>query len=315
MLQNSSGLLAAITNNFHRVRAIRQAASEASADIVISHLTETNILTVLASAGSKFPVVITEHCDPENLSYGKFWSVLRRLTYPHAKLLVSVSQGVENFFSWLPKERKQVIYNPFFIPDSGDSVTKNVATILDKQTNTIVSMGRLTHQKGFDLLINVFSKLASKYKDWSLVILGEGELRNDLEELIKDLGISSRVSLPGRVNDPFSILRKSDLFVMSSRFEGFPMAHGEAMMCGLPIVATDCPSGPSELIRNGVDGLLVPNGDEETLQEAIEELISNPELRGRMSRSASQVTERFDSKSIVSEWITAFNQLTPQNTR
>ncbi|MBE9044416.1 glycosyltransferase family 4 protein [Pleurocapsales cyanobacterium LEGE 10410] len=303
IMKNSHGSIDAIKNNLKRISLIRKAIQLSCPDIVISHLTEFNILTTLALLNTNHPVIIAEHCDPNLISYGRLWEILRRIVYPFAGRLVSVSQGVEDYFTWLPQAKKIVIYNPFFIPHNSGVEVVEIPAGVNPEQQWIMSMGRLTQQKGFDLLLEAFAQVAPQHPDWQLVILGEGELRSDLEQLITKLNLQERVVLPGRVKDPFPLLRRAQLFVMSSRFEGFPLAHGEAMLCGLPVIATDCPSGPRELIRDGVDGILVPNQDRSALARAIERLISNPEERQRLAMSAPEVGIRFSLNKIIQRWI------------
>ena len=297
----SKNPLDAIKSNLERVSTLRKAIKASEPDIVMAHLTETNVLTVLATLKTKYPVLITEHCDPNLISYGRFWETLRRLVYPFATKLVSVSQGVEDYFTWMPKNKKTVIYNPFFVSKNASSEIE-IPTGVDPERKWIMSMGRLTEQKGFDILLRAFAKVAPKYPDWQLIILGEGELRNELEGLKAELNLNERAILPGRVKNPFLLMERAQFFVMSSRFEGFPMAHGEAMLCGLPIIATDCPSGPKELVRDGIDGILIPNQDEAALTEAIERLITNPEEREKFAKSAPEVGTRFSLKNIIQDW-------------
>lgn len=297
----SKNPLDAIKSNLERVSTLRKAIKASEPDIVMAHLTETNVLTVLATLKTQYPVLITEHCDPNLISYGRFWETLRRLVYPFATKLVSVSQGVEDYFTWMPKNKKTVIYNPFFVSKNASSEIE-IPTGVDPERKWIMSMGRLTEQKGFDILLRAFAKVAPKYPDWQLIILGEGELRNELEGLKAELNLNDRAVLPGRVKNPFLLMERAQFFVMSSRFEGFPMAHGEAMLCGLPIIATDCPSGPKELIRDGIDGILIPNQDEAALTVAIERLITNPEEREKFAKSAPEVGTRFSLKNIIQDW-------------
>ena len=297
----SKNPLDAIRSNLKRVSALRKAIKSSEPDIVMAHLTETNILTVLATLRTKYPVLITEHCDPNLISYGRFWETLRRLVYPFATKLVNVSQGVEDYFTWMPKRKKAVIYNPFFVSKNASSEIE-IPEGVNTERKWIMSMGRLTNQKGFDILLKAFAKVALKYRDWQLIILGEGELRSELEALKAKLGLKEQVVLPGRVKNPFLLMKRAQFFVMSSRFEGFPMAHGEAMLCGLPVIATDCPSGPRELIRDGIDGILIPNEDESALAMAIERLISNPEERAQFAKSAPEVGTRFSLEKIIQDW-------------
>ena len=298
----SKNPLDAIRSNLNRVSALKKAIALSDPDIVMAHLTETNVLTILATVGTDYPVIVTEHCDPNLISYGRFWETLRRFIYPFATKLSSVSQGVEDYFTWLPQNKKQVIYNPFFVSANASSQIE-IPPGVNPERKWIMSMGRLTNQKGFDILLKAFAKVAPKYPDWQLIILGEGELRGELEQLKADLNLGEQAVLPGRVKNPFLLMERSQFFVMSSRFEGFPMAHGEAMLCGLPVIATDCPSGPRELVRDGVDGILIPNQDESALTAAIERLITNPEEREQFAKSAPDVGTRFSLEKIIQDWI------------
>ena len=160
----------------------------------------------------------------------------------------------------------------------------------------LAAMGRLAPQKGFDLLIDAFARAAQDKPDWSLSILGEGPERRRLEEQIHKRGLEGRVRLCGWVSDPATVLRNCDAFVLSSRFEGFPNALLEAMALGLPAIAADCPSGPAEIIRHEVDGLLVAARDVPALSAAIRRLLSDDQLRGRLGAEAAHVVDRFSSE-------------------
>jgi glycosyltransferase involved in cell wall biosynthesis len=168
--------------------------------------------------------------------------------------------------------------------------------------HTIVAMGRLVRQKGFDLLIEAFARCAGQHPEWSLVILGEGEERSNLESLISAMGLQDRVRLAGKVPQPSHILGQADLFVLSSRFEGFPNALMEAMACKLAVISTDCPNGPRDIVRDGVDGLLIPPDDVNALAKGMDRLMANPMERQRLGAGATEVVKRFSIEKIMSMW-------------
>jgi len=313
IMGESTGLFEAVRSNTKRVAVIRKAIQSTAPDIVISFLRITNITTILALLGTKCPLIVTEHNDIRVFSYGTLWETLRRLTYPFCSLVVSVSKGVDDGFATLPKSKRAVIYNPILVRDDG--VNDELPTEVDPNKNWLVSMGRLTEQKGFDLLLQAFHEIASKYPNWQLLILGKGELREPLEQMKDDFGLSGQVVFTGALSNPFSVLKSAKLFVMASRNEGFPMAHGEALACGLPVIATDCPSGPSEMIRNNIDGLLVPNQDVTALVAAMESLMSDEPKRQNLAAKAPEVLGRFGLEAIVAEWETLMYKLVTEKTK
>jgi GalNAc-alpha-(1->4)-GalNAc-alpha-(1->3)-diNAcBac-PP-undecaprenol alpha-1,4-N-acetyl-D-galactosaminyltransferase len=307
VLSESKGLMEAVKSNIERINVLRKAVDTTTPDVVISFLRITNITTILALIGTKYPLIVTEHNDTRVFSYGTLWETLRRLTYPFCSCVVSVSQGVDLGFTSLPESKRAVIYNPIMVKDDGQ--VDRLPSEVNLEKNWLVSMGRLTEQKGFDLLLQAFAKIALRYPDWQLLILGRGELREQLSQIRDDLGLSTQVIFTGALSNPFAVLKRAKLFVMASRNEGFPMAHGEALACGLPVVCTDCPSGPSEMVRQGIDGLLVPNQNIGALAAAMESLMSNEPERQKLATKAPEVLERFGLDAIVEEWETLINKL------
>ena len=171
-----------------------------------------------------------------------------------------------------------------------------------KGQRRIVAAGRLSPEKGFDLLIEAFAKVAGRHPDWSVRILGEGPGRTDLIEQIERHGLERRVDLPGWVEDPWAEMLAADLFVLPSRYEGFPNALLEAMACGLPAVSFRCQSGPAEIVRDGEDGLLVPAADVEALAAAMDSLMSDDGRRRRLAERAADVTRRFSKELFYERW-------------
>lgn len=297
ILGNSPNLLSAIWNNLKRIWILRSAIIEIKPDAAISFLSATNVLTLLATRNLKIPVIVDEQIHPGMYPIGRFWELLRRWTYPHADRVVAVTARALSYFSPQIQSRGYVIPNP--------ALSVNVAEISSDKLlvkPSAIAMGRLHPQKGFDLLLQAFAQLKDCYPEWNLTILGEGELRPQLESLRDRLQLCDRVHFPGAVKNPHDFLKQADIFVMSSRFEGFPNALCEAMACGLPVISTDCPSGPKEIIRPEIDGLLVPSEDVNALVAAMDRLMSNPAERKRLAARAPEVTEQFSLEKIMNNW-------------
>lgn len=176
---------------------------------------------------------------------------------------------------------------------------KNIANLEAKK---IISVGRLEYQKGFDILIEIWKKIAKKYPDWSLDIYGEGELREELQKKIDESDLSNSIFLKGREKNIQDKYLKASIYVMSSRYEGFGMVLVEAQACGLPIVSFDCPCGPKDIISNGKDGFLCKFGDIEEMASRISYLIENEEVRKIMGRKARENSLKFTEERIMKKW-------------
>lgn len=307
LISNSANLLEGVTKSAPRLKRIRSAVCEMSPAVVISHTTQTNILTALALSRTRCPVIAVEHSAPRSNYRRAGWRWLRRITYPSLAKVVSVSRGINDYFSWLTDSKKTVIPNPL---RSSDFAGRHAEVPdAEKKQKIIVTMGRLIPIKGFDTLIVSFSSLAAKHPKWNLTIIGDGELRSKLEELSQKLGLANRITFTGMVKNPFTLLRSADLFVMPSRSEGLSYALLEAMASGLPGIAFAGSLGPEEIIRSGIDGLIVPHPDANTLASAMERLMNNDEERSRFGRRAVEVLERYEIKKVISQWENLFAEL------
>ena len=289
------------------IHSLRCAIRESAADMIVSFMDIPNVLTILAAQRLGAPIVITEHIHPAYYHIGWTWQALRRIVYRRAALLVCVSQPLLDWFQHRIDVPGTVIANPVALPAPSPSGLALQAPA--KNGQVIVGMGRLVEQKGFDLLLEAFSRVAERRPDWRLKILGEGPLRSRLCAQAHQLGIAARVELAGAVADPFPVLREADLFVFSSRFEGFGNALCEAMACGLPVISFDCPSGPSEIVRPGVDGVLVPARNVTALAEAMGRLMDDSQLRLKLGRRALEVVSRFGINGILELWGQIFTDL------
>lgn len=299
VLSTSTHIGQAIRRNVRRVTGLRQTLRNTQPDTVISFLDTTNVLTLMASWGLGVPVIVSERIDPHQCSIGMAWNGLRAALYRHADAVVVQSCAVRDWALRLQGIKTvHVIPNPVSPMRNGSEQSSS----RHSASHTIVAMGRLVRQKGFDILIEAFGRCVVKQAGWSLIILGEGEERRNLEALATELDITDVVRLAGLVPDPALILRQADMFVLSSRYEGFPNALLEAMACGLPVIATDCPSGPQEIVRDGVNGVLVRSDDVGALADAMDHLMASTDERRRLGAGAREVIERFSMKRIMTMW-------------
>ncbi len=303
-----SNLVQKLTGNVRRILALRRAIRRVRPDLVLSLLNQTNVLTLLAAEGLGLPVIVTEHMDPRRDGLPAAWRWLRRKTYPWATRLVSVSPAVDSFFTWLPEERRRTIPNPVAFEQIE---SQRGCPVRLRQSRTVIAMGRLSPEKGFDLLIRAFARLAAEFPDWGLAILGEGPERGSLESLAQDLKLGDRLQMPGAVEEPFAVLKQSDVFVLSSRHEGFGNVLVEAMACGLPVVAADCWAVSPAIVRDGTDGLLVPPDNPAALAQAMARLMRDEALRKELAHSAGESARRFALPEVMVEWGRVLNEVCP----
>lgn len=307
-LQAQSGnFLEGLYENLRRIWVLRRAIRDSHPDIVISFMDTANVLTLFATRWLGRPVVVCEHIDPALYDIGRIWGSLRRLAYPFADALICLTQASLGRFERMTKVRGRIIPDPVAAPPR--CLDRDTRGGRGQAGRVLVAMGRLVPQKGFDILLNVFSGITERHPDWSLKIFGEGPLRAELEAQAKALNLADRVHFVGEVADPFAVLCGADLFVLSSRFEGFGLALCEAMACGLPVVSFDCPSGPGDIIRHGVDGVLVPPEDETGLAVALDRLMSDARERERLAARAPDVLMRFSTDEILLLWEQLFHDL------
>jgi glycosyltransferase involved in cell wall biosynthesis len=180
----------------------------------------------------------------------------------------------------------------------------------DLTSRVVMAVGRLAHQKGFDILIDAFRIVADRHPDWSLHIYGTGRSRRALAEQIRRLGLTGSVVLKGFSSELPRDLAGGSIFAMSSRFEGFSLALVEAMAVGLPPVAFACPQGPIEIIQDGVDGVLVPPEDTLALATGICSLIENPQRRAELGAAAHRSVDRYSTEAVDERWEQLIEELT-----
>lgn len=172
----------------------------------------------------------------------------------------------------------------------------------DTESTMILSSGRLTYQKGFDMLVDAAAQVLPKHPEWSWLILGEGEDRPQLEKKIAECGLEHQLILKGRVGNVDTYYRKAAMFVLTSRFEGLPMVLLEAKAHALPLISFDCPTGPSEIISNEINGTIVPTNNTQELADAVNDLIEDEDKRIAYSRNSNVGTEKYGMSPILCSW-------------
>lgn len=268
--------------------------------VIVTMGVSTSIYSCTALLGQNFPHIISERNDPTQFRGKKIVSRLSRILIKKGDGFVFQTEEVRNLFPDEIKRKSRVIYNP---------LKSDHLPIVDINTcsETVVTVGRLTAQKNHRLLIDAFSEFLLKHPFFNLKIYGEGELHQDIERYINSIGIANNVMVCGSHIDVHQKISEAMLFILSSDFEGMPNALAEAMAMGLPCISTDCDSGgPRALIKNGINGILIPVGDKEKLVEKMILLASNQNLRRKLSHNAIDIRNKFNMNDICNRWLEYF---------
>lgn len=285
-----------ITKLKKRIKNLVKYKKEFNPDIVISFLPRSCFYTLFSNFFFKTKTIVSERNDPR-ISFKKIkYRIMMKLLYPTANGFVFQTSGAKEYFSKKIQSKSAIIPNPLNI-DFLNKVYKG------HREKTIVNVGRLVKQKNQKLLIDAFYIVSKKYPDYKLIIYGEGALREELENLIKEYKLSDKVFLPGNVEDIKGKLEKAGMFVLSSLYEGMPNSLMEALALGVPSISTDCPAGGSKfLINNGVNGLLIENDNKNDLVEAIEKIIEDKDFCKKISKESSKIREKLHPKIINKMW-------------
>jgi len=284
-------------------------------DAVLSLLTRSNFVHALTRWwGNKRPILVSERCDLASFSHkGRGWMsamAMKKMIYwlyHDARLIIAISNGVSDSLVQLGVRTPiRVIYNPQPIERIRQLAAHSRPMPLSTRRYNLVTCGRLEHQKNHHGMIEALA-LVARQCDVHLTILGKGPLLRSLEEHSKALGVADRITFAGWVANPFSVMRQADLFVLGSSAEGFGNVIVEAMACGLPVVSTDCPSGPREILADGAFGELVPAGDTGRLADTIISLLKDEGRRSDLGRLSQERAKDFDVDVICQQYVAVLN--------
>ena len=280
--------------NFNLLKALRKVIKNEKPDAVISFMAEPNFRMLIATAGLKCRKIISVRNDPAREYPNLLFKFL-------AKTLYNLADGVvfqtEDSKKWFPKsiqKKSRIIMNQV------DDIFFN--TPLAEDRRDIVTTGRLTAQKNHKMLIRAFSQIVDEIED-NLIIYGEGELRGELEELVKTLGLEGRVFLPGPTKNVPEVLSKAKIFVLSSDYEGMPNSLLEAMAMGLPCISTDCPcGGPKKMLQDIGESFLVPVGDSNVLALSLKNVLKSINYNSIYEMSSLKMQE-YKKEIVFEKWL------------
>lgn len=284
-----------LKRNYFLVKRLRAVIKEEKPDSVVSFMAEPNFRMLLATVGIKCRKIVSIRNDPDREYPNRLFRFLAKTLYRRADGVVFQTEDAKHWFPKSIQKKSEIIMNQV------DSVF--FSTALADERHDIVTTGRLTSQKNHKLLIQAYSLIANEI-DEDLVIYGDGELREELETLIAELGLQDRVFLPGATKNVPEVLSRAKLFVLSSDYEGMPNSLMEAMAMGLPCISTDCPcGGPRMIIENNVNGYMFTVGDADALSINIKRVVEMAsENLQKISNNAKLVMQSCEPKSVFEKW-------------
>lgn len=302
--KDSRSVLSGLAQNLRRVRALRRVLRQIAPDIAIGMMTSANVLLALATWGlPHIRAIGSERTHPPQFFLGAVWEWLRRVTYGRLAVVVALTRESADWLKYhTTAKRIRVIPNVATWPLPSLPPHVPPESVCHAGRSILLAVGGASDSKQFGILIEIFTVLGEKYPDWDLVIVGDGPLRPALLDQVRMAGRESSIFLPGRAGNVGQWYDRADLYVMSSRFEGFPNTLAEAMAHGVAAVSFDCDTGPRDIIRHEIDGLLVPPGNIAGLITALDRLMGDAALRQRFAERAVEARHRFSMERITGMW-------------
>lgn len=279
-----------------RIEKLRHVWEEFKPDVILSFIGRNNFMAIASSRGLRIPVAVAVRALPELEYPGKVSALLAKTYMRLADQLILQTKEQGNFFPKSMIDKSVILKNPV----NPEFLREPYAGDRDK---VIVSVGRIDENKNHRLIIEAFAPIAADFPDWELCIYGEGELRQELIAYVDSLGLKDRIHLPGRCENIPDAIMKAGVFVLSSDTEGSPNALIEAMCLGIPVISTDCPcGGPRELIEHEKNGLLIPVGDRAKMQENLQKMLSDFQMRKTISDNSLPTRDIYQPDNILGEW-------------
>lgn len=297
LLESNMSMTKAILTK-HLIRKTRQILIKENIDILVACGALYYPLGIFAVRGTSAKCFCWEHTDPAVRTDYRFQHICRKLAVRCADRVIVLTKSAEKYYKDVLKiepSRLVQIYNPI-----SEEAAKSEKYNADSKK--IISVGRLSFQKNFSVLLDIAAKILPHYPDWSWDIYGAGEEYDSLLNKISRLSLEGRVRLMGQVDNIYERYGDYSMQVMTSRYEGFPMTLIEGAVNRLPLVSFDIKTGPDEIIADGENGFLIPPNDSEKMQEKIEYLITHPEERKKMSENAFRSMEQFRMSGILKQW-------------
>ncbi|WP_156896467.1 glycosyltransferase family 4 protein [Halobacillus kuroshimensis] len=285
-----------LLDKFLRYKKVRKLVKDSKPDVVLALPEDIGIYVIPSLLGINVPVIISERNNPWVMPWKKETRFLRKLFYPFANGFIFQTKDAANYFPDKIKEKSIILPNPLDL--------KQIPSINQEKRKEIIGAGRLDKQKNFPLLIRAFAKFYKNNNDYVLTIYGDGALKNELEDLASSLLPQDSFQFPGRKADLLEHISGGSMFVLSSDYEGMPNVVIEAMAMGIPVISTDCPTGgPAELIDDGVNGLLVPVGDLDSMTQAMSKIAKSKSLARNLGLNALKIRDRLDTNVVSEKWI------------
>ncbi len=292
-----------IINFCRRVSKLRRIWKREKPNLVLSCIGKNNFMTVVTTMFTKTKAVVSVVGEAKEEYPGRLMRLLANLLFPLAGGIILQTERSRYFFHRIVQKRAVILpnsLNPDFIRPRYEG----------KREERIVSVGRMDANKNHEMMIRAFAALAERYPAYTLTIYGEGELRGHLEALAAELGVADRVFLPGVIPDVARQTRRAALFLLTSYSEGVSNALIEALAGGLPVIATDVPSGGTvELITDGMNGLIIPAGDGKALEQAMDRVLGDPDFGDRLGREAVKIQERLAPERVNGLWQAYFEKI------